>query len=79
MAFRKLQVLSLGRSPRLNTSNAFGLLLTCCTDGGGVRGLSALHILRRLLCLVNEQLGGPTEPMQPQEIFDIVVGTSTGG
>ncbi|KAI1619666.1 acyl transferase/acyl hydrolase/lysophospholipase, partial [Exophiala viscosa] len=54
-------------------------------DGGGVRGLSSLLILRLLLVLVTEELarrnvvphGRPT--LNPQDVFDIAVGTSTGG
>lgn len=54
-------------------------------DGGGIRGLSSLLILRLLLVLVTEELvrrnvtahGHPT--LNPQDVFDIAVGTSTGG
>ncbi|KAK4942543.1 hypothetical protein LTR10_017672 [Elasticomyces elasticus] len=54
-------------------------------DGGGVRGLSSLLIMRALLVLVTEELarrnvvphGHPT--LNPQDVFDIAVGTSTGG
>lgn len=51
-------------------------------DGGGVRGLSTLIILRVLLCLVNQKLN-PTNhngtPIHPSKVFDLIVGTSTGG
>ncbi|KAJ9499489.1 hypothetical protein H2202_005072 [Exophiala xenobiotica] len=54
-------------------------------DGGGVRGLSSLLILRLLLLLVTEELARrnaiPTNcaTLNPQDVFDIAVGTSTGG
>jgi hypothetical protein len=48
-------------------------VLAC--DGGGVRGLSILLILRALLCKINEC----DKPMRPQEAFDLFAGTSTGG
>ncbi len=43
-------------------------------DGGGVRGLSALMILRRLAATNN-----PESPPKPCEYFDLIGGTSTGG
>ncbi|MCJ1468429.1 hypothetical protein MMC07_007057 [Pseudocyphellaria aurata] len=43
-------------------------------DGGGVRGLSSLAILKRLLEIVN-----PVAPPKPCEYFDMIGGTSTGG
>ncbi|RYP34899.1 hypothetical protein DL768_011033 [Monosporascus sp. mg162] len=43
-------------------------------DGGGVRGLSSLMILRRLMATVN-----PESPPKPREYFDMIGGTSTGG
>ncbi|KAH0544762.1 hypothetical protein FGG08_001129 [Glutinoglossum americanum] len=46
------------------------------SDGGGVRGLSSLVILRSLLGQVQAVVG---VPLNPHDIFDLVVGTSTGG
>lgn len=43
-------------------------------DGGGVRGLVSLLILQRLMYLIN-----PKEPPKPCDVFDMIVGTSTGG
>ena len=43
-------------------------------DGGGVRGLSALMILRQLMEAVNPDL-----PPKPCDYFDMIGGTSTGG
>jgi len=43
-------------------------------DGGGVRGLSSLMILRRLMAAVD-----PASPPKPCDHFDLIGGTSTGG
>jgi patatin-like phospholipase/acyl hydrolase len=43
-------------------------------DGGGVRGLSALMILEKLMEAVN-----PKAPPKPCDYFDMIGGTSTGG
>lgn len=43
-------------------------------DGGGVRGLSSLAILKRLMETIN-----PNAPPKPCEYFDMIGGTSTGG
>jgi patatin-like phospholipase/acyl hydrolase len=43
-------------------------------DGGGVRGLSTLLILKRLMEGVN-----PTNPPKPCQYFHMIGGTSTGG
>jgi len=54
-------------------------------DGGGVRGLSSLLIVQRLLHEVQrvmEENGCPTadgKPPLPCEYFDLICGTSTGG
>jgi patatin-like phospholipase/acyl hydrolase len=49
-------------------------------DGGGVRGLSTLYILKsimgRLTYMRNE---AGLQPRKPCEIFDLIGGTSTGG
>ena len=49
-------------------------------DGGGVRGLSTLLILKRLMDRTNtmrKELG--LNPVKPWELFDLMGGTSTGG
>jgi patatin-like phospholipase/acyl hydrolase len=49
-------------------------------DGGGVRGLSTLYILKGLMTRLNSQrqeVGLPS--MKPCEVFDLIGGTSTGG
>ncbi|KAI9761611.1 MAG: hypothetical protein M1840_001751 [Geoglossum simile] len=43
-------------------------------DGGGIRGLSSLIILKHLMKSVN-----PKNPPKPCEYFDLIGGTSTGG
>jgi hypothetical protein len=47
-------------------------------DGGGVRGLSSLLILQRLMQEV-QRLKGDSQPPLPCEYFDLICGTSTGG
>jgi patatin-like phospholipase/acyl hydrolase len=47
-------------------------------DGGGVRGLSSLHILRYIMAKVNENRSG-NALVKPCQIFDIIRGTSTRG
>lgn len=54
-------------------------------DGGGVRGLSSLLILRALMEQINLRIrdasasGGTQKSVEPHDIFDLVAGTSTGG
>jgi patatin-like phospholipase/acyl hydrolase len=54
-------------------------------DGGGVRGLSSLLILERVMKEVQrlrEEEGDPTpddRPPLPCQYFDLICGTSTGG
>ncbi|KAI9660360.1 MAG: hypothetical protein M1821_009710 [Bathelium mastoideum] len=45
-----------------------------CFDGGGVRGLSSLYILKQLMESINYE-----NPPKPCEVFDMIGGTSTGG
>ena len=47
------------------------------TDGGGVRGLSSLCLLRDIFDGIRTELDQPT--LQPHEYFDLIGGTSTGG
>ena len=49
-------------------------------DGGGVRGLSTLYILKRIIDQLNlERKKSGLEAVKPCEIFDLIGGTSTGG
>ncbi|KAK0742693.1 phospholipase [Schizothecium vesticola] len=68
---RAPRLLSLGELSRYHVSKT--LLLTEA-DGGGVRGLSSLLILQRMMELIN-----PNHPPKPCECFDLIGGTSTGG
>jgi patatin-like phospholipase/acyl hydrolase len=43
-------------------------------DGGGVRGISSLMILQRLMEAID-----PDNPPKPCDCFDLIGGTSTGG
>ncbi|KAI1356632.1 phospholipase [Xylaria sp. FL0043] len=49
-------------------------------DGGGVRGLSTLYVLQRIMSRLNDErreIGLPD--VKPCEVFDLIGGTSTGG
>lgn len=48
------------------------------TDGGGVRGVSELIILKELMLRIQQQHDLPVPP-KPCQIFDMMGGTSTGG
>ncbi|EIM79527.1 FabD/lysophospholipase-like protein [Stereum hirsutum FP-91666 SS1] len=47
-------------------------------DGGGIRGLSTLFILKSIMISIQDEKKLPTEPL-PCEVFDLIGGTSTGG
>ena len=49
-------------------------------DGGGVRGISSLHIIKKIMDEVNRlcKEEGLPSPL-PCEVFDMIGGTSTGG
>jgi patatin-like phospholipase/acyl hydrolase len=52
-------------------------------DGGGIRGLSSLFVLKELMAQVERERAEvgppPAEPLRPCEVFDLICGTSTGG
>jgi patatin-like phospholipase/acyl hydrolase len=49
-------------------------------DGGGVRGLSTLYILKSLMERLNhERQTANLLPVKPCEVFDLIGGTGTGG
>ncbi|KAI9867903.1 MAG: hypothetical protein M1813_007725 [Trichoglossum hirsutum] len=52
-------------------------------DGGGVRGVSSLVVLKALLNEVKRHVhahtGKDPGPLKPHNVFDLAVGTSTGG
>lgn len=47
-----------------------------CLDGGGVRGLASLYLVKHLMDRLNAKRGGRLEVWQE---FDMIGGTSTGG
>ena len=49
-----------------------------CLDGGGIRGLSEILILKELMLQVQLQNGLEFTP-EPKQCFDFICGTSTGG
>ncbi|KAF2148358.1 FabD/lysophospholipase-like protein [Myriangium duriaei CBS 260.36] len=70
----QLNLLSVERgsvSPKARPAKWLHLL---SIDGGGVRGLSALCILRKLMEFID-----PENPPKPCDYFDMIGGTSTGG
>jgi patatin-like phospholipase/acyl hydrolase len=49
-------------------------------DGGGVRGLSTLYILKSIMNRLNNERKKDNLPsVKPCEVFDLIGGTSTGG
>ncbi|KAH6666894.1 acyl transferase/acyl hydrolase/lysophospholipase [Halenospora varia] len=49
-------------------------------DGGGVRGIASLYILRELMSQVQRTRKGDSKiPLRPCDYFDLICGTSTGG
>ncbi|MCJ1467196.1 hypothetical protein MMC07_005819 [Pseudocyphellaria aurata] len=67
----------------MNNSNAGSKRLNILVlDGGGVRGLSSLLIVKALMVQVNLSLaerGTAVGELQPHHVFQLVAGTSTGG
>ena len=73
------QALAEDRSGESNPVNETGLCLLSL-DGGGVRGLSTLYILKGLMTRLNherQQKGLPA--VKPCDVFDLMGGTSTEG
>lgn len=67
-----------GERDRVDTT---GLCLLSL-DGGGVRGLSTLYILKGIMARLNHEhrkAQPPRRPVKPCDIFDLIGGTSTGG
>ncbi|KAI1123951.1 hypothetical protein F5Y10DRAFT_250888 [Nemania abortiva] len=62
-----------------NTSHGTGLRLLSL-DGGGIRGLSTLYILKALMDSLNYERQVYNVPvLKPCHVFDLIGGTSTGG
>jgi hypothetical protein len=73
------QVTSTKRGSESNPIDTTGLCLLSL-DGGGVRGLSTLYILKYIMDRLNhERNGANLASMKPCEAFDLIGGTSTGG
>lgn len=72
MDARPLRLLSLGRRPESQTFAAEALI---CLDGGGVKGLTSLLLLKEIFRALENQ----GYSVQPHEYFDLIGGTSTGG
>lgn len=67
-----------GSAPPEPPGRAARSLRVLSLDGGGVKGYSSLLILKRILRTMAAEKGLETEPL-PCDIFDLIVGTSTGG
>lgn len=64
-----------------NIIDTHGLCLLSL-DGGGVRGLSTLYILKTIMTRINTERAKarpPKDPVKPCDMFDLIGGTSTGG
>ncbi len=62
-----------------NPLDKTGLILLSL-DGGEVRGLSTLYILKGLMARLNHERREANLPtVKPCELFDLIGGTSTGG
>ena len=62
-----------------NPLDSTGLCLLSL-DGGGVRGLSTLYILKSIMDQLNHKRKEINLPLvKPCEVFDLIGGTSTGG
>jgi hypothetical protein len=67
------------RSDEPNPLDSTGLCLLSL-DGGGVRGLSTLYILKSIMDRLNIERKTASLPLvKPCEVFDLIGGTSTGG
>ncbi|KAF2726695.1 phospholipase [Polyplosphaeria fusca] len=57
-----------------------GRLRLLSLDGGGVRGLSTLYVLKDIMVQLNKsRLAVGLQPNRPCDVFDLIGGTSTGG
>lgn len=73
------QTLATQHGGKPNPLDTTGLCLLSL-DGGGVRGLSTLYILKGLMMRLNNQRREASLPqVKPCEVFDLIGGTSTGG
>ena len=75
---RPLRMLSLGRLRLLATIKKTIVTNILHPDGGGVRGLSSIMILKHIMGQINDGRSG-SEKLEPWQVFDLIGGTSTGG
>jgi hypothetical protein len=73
---RPLRLLSIGEWLALFFSRHLLNRTDPVVDGGGVRGVSALRSLKKIMGQVSEAEG---RLVHPYEVFDMMAGTSTGG
>jgi patatin-like phospholipase/acyl hydrolase len=73
-----LRLVSFGKSPSYGLCE---LLTLRMTDGGGIRGLSQLEIMRNIMHQLNWDSGsdGSMKGILPCERFDLMGGSGTGG
>jgi hypothetical protein len=71
------KILSLGKQSTVGVRNISGI--NNLLDGGGIRGLSSLVILKHVMQRVGAKMSPPKPNIQPYEYFDLIGGTSTGG
>jgi patatin-like phospholipase/acyl hydrolase len=74
------QATSTNHGGELNPLDGRGLCLLSL-DGGGVRGLSTLYILKNLMDRLNHERKKTANlsPVKPCEVFDLIGGAGTGG
>lgn len=73
------KAVSAQRNDEPNPLDSTGLCLLSL-DGGGVRGLSTLYILKSIMDRLNNERKTASLPsVKPCEVFDLIGGTSTGG
>jgi patatin-like phospholipase/acyl hydrolase len=73
------QIRAQGHAEEPNPIDETGLCLLSL-DGGGIRGLSSLYILKGLMTRLNhERQQKGLRDVKPCEVFDLIGGTSTGG
>ncbi|KAF2197771.1 FabD/lysophospholipase-like protein, partial [Delitschia confertaspora ATCC 74209] len=73
------QALSTRHDDEPNPIDTTGLCLLSL-DGGGVRGLSTLYIVKSIIDQLNhERKAANLASVKPCEVFDLIGGTSTGG
>jgi hypothetical protein len=73
-----LRLLSIGKRHCVHLWMFECITFESLADGGGIRGLSALCIIKEVMYRIQQQRGLPELPL-PCEYFDLAGGTGTGG